>query len=1017
MYPYPTPKAGSRSGFDRKKSTLPQTPYNSVIQANETEAFPQAIRDRCPVGPDLFASAIDFIEDSGRWEVHQALGWRLSRDWKTHKPHNFGITAVFRNENGTLWQAKAEHPAIDKDGKARKYETPKSNGSRAFLPPIDPVTRQIIGQRYGVEFPSDGAFWDFVESRPELTIVITEGGFKSLASLNLGYICLSLYGVNAGVLKYDTIAGEKVAKLKPELIADLQRFTVQGRRFVLAFDQDEKATTRVKVSAAMADLSWHLGQAGASVSIASWDGQQGQFKGLDDLVFGAGADAWHSAFNAAIPAAQWRIQNELSRQVKRRPDLHIGDREFSEVADQLPKSGLVVLYGGKGTGKSKAIRALLGDRPWLSSTPLISLGRDQAQSWGGVFINDGDLLGDRLLKDGAPVNGASVCVPSLLKVQRIKHEVLVVDETTAHLEFLLNSRLANKQGIRPLLIAEHQRQAKYAELVILADADLNEETIAHYEELTGQRAYLVRSDRQALTYESSILDCKQPEAIAALQLRIDALEAGKLLYINTDSKALADALAKLLEGVGLKSLLVTSDTSGGDDQARFLASKGAMIPEILAQGIQAIVSSPTIAQGFSVELHTNLIDSVWGFYTGGSIAAHAIAQSLDRVRSNDVPRFVHVAKKGSAHSKLSNAQTIAAFTKEFKQLSTAAARLARLSLIPEAVAKSDGIDWQGSNIKMLAALEVRRNRGMAQLRDAVIALLRHEGKVVQFIQPLVTKAEAKAAGQAIKAAGQAIKAAHAEAVAKAEVITEAEADRLSNQTETLTPNQILSLTKHRLSQFYRTDVNADLVMLDRGGATQAEIKSLEQLLNPQLATDRTAGTINRNADSPQDWDKAAVRSWLYEESGLGDLARSIVAGETLSIDAEMASPISDFVRAHENEFRIAFGFTKLAEISDRQIIGQMLRANGIRTNRHRRSGIYSVDTASLAGILAIIERRRQSDPPPLIVGLNQGGGSELEQTEATPFNSQNKRSSPPNLGWNWDDFEGWIEIGQSSIAS
>jgi hypothetical protein len=975
--------------------------------------FIQTIHQRCPIGPDLFTAAIDFIQDTGRWETYQALGWQVSRNWQTRRPHDLGILAGFRNEDGTLWQAKAEHPAIDKDSKARKYETPKGNGSRAFLPPIDPCTRQIVGQRYGVEFPSDGAFWDFVESRPELTIVITEGGFKSLAALNLGYICLSLYGVNAGVLKYDTIAGEKVAKLKPELIADVQRFAVPGRRFVLAFDQDSTAKTRAKVSAAMADLSWHLGQSGCDVSIATWDGQQGQFKGLDDLIFGAGADVWHSAFNAAIPATQWRIQNQLSRQVRRKPDLHIGDREFSEVADQLPKSGLVVLYGGKGTGKSKAIGAMLGDRPWLSSTPLISLGRDQAQSWGGVFINDGDLLGDRLLKDGAPVSGASVCVPSLLKVQRIKHEVLVIDETTAHLEFLLNSRLANKQGIRPLLIAEHQRQAQYADLVILADADSTEEMIAHYEERTGHRAYLVRSDRKALTYDANVLDCKQPEAIAALQMRVDALEAGKLLYVNTDAKADAKAIAKLLEGMGIKALLITSDTSGGDDQTRFLSSKGAMIPELLLQGVRAIVSSPTIAQGFSIEQHTDRIDSVWGFYKGASIAAHAIAQSLDRVRSNDVPRFVHIAKKGSAYSELSNAQTIAAFTKEFKQLSTAAARLARVSLTPETVATSDNLNWQGSNIKMLAALEVRRNRGMGALRDTVIASLRHDGKRVSMFTPLITKAEAKAAGQSLKAACEALKQAHAKAVAKAEDITEVEANRLSNQTEALTPDQILSLTKYRLSQFYRTDVDADLVMFDRGGATQAEIKSLEQLLNPQLATDRTASTINRNASTPQDWSRAALRSWLYEQSSLGHLARRIVAGEVVDLASGHTTPIAQFVRGHSEEFRLAFGFTNTQEMSDQQIVGVMLRGVGIRTKRNRRQETYSIDIAALQALLAIIVRRKEADPHPLDLDINQGCGSASNSSEdrllppprqLIPIPQPVTIASSDNYGYPIDDF-------------
>jgi hypothetical protein len=601
------------------------------------------------------------------------------------------------------------------------------------------------------------------------------------------------------------------------------------------------------------------------------------------------------------------------------------------------------------------------------------------------------------------VNGASVCVPSLMKVQRIKHQVLVLDETTAHLEFLLNSRLANKGGIRPLLIAEHQRQAQYAELVILADADLTEETIAHYEQMTGHRAYLVRSDRKALIYDSNILECKQTEAIAAMEQRFDAIDLEKLIYVNSDCKALADDLAKLLESVGVQSLLITSDTSGDEVQARFLASKGAIIPELIAQGIQAIISSPTIAQGFSIELHTNLIDSVWGFYTGGSIAAHAIAQSLDRVRSNDVPRFVHVAKKGSAYSKLSKTQTMTAFMKEFKQVSTASARLVRHSLTPEAIAAADNIDWQSSNLKMLAALEVRRNRGMRALRDTVIALLRQEGKRVAIVNPLVTQAEAKSAGRALKLAGDALKLAHAEAVAKAEAITEAEADRLSNQTEALTPEQVLALTKYWLSQFYRTDVDADLVMFDRAGTTQQEIKSLERLLNPQLATDRTAGTINRNASTPQDWSRAAVRSWLYQSSGFGNLARAIVAGNEGRINQETSAPIAEFVRDHPEEFRLAFGIRKLEEISDQQIVGEMLRANSIRTKRNSRTGNYLVREDYLAIVLAIINRRRQSVTPPQDLDLT-GGGVTSENPHESAFNH------PNNSGGYWDQTEPTHEV-------
>ncbi|NJR70448.1 MAG: DUF3854 domain-containing protein, partial [Synechococcales cyanobacterium CRU_2_2] len=918
-----------------------------------------------------------FVEDTGHWEPYEILGWHVPRNWQTRRPHDLGDLACFLQEDGTIWQAKPEFPPVDRHGKINKYLAPTGNGSRAYTPPIDPCTRQIISQRYGVQIPSDTAFWDFVESRPELTIVITEGGFKSLAALDLGYICISLYGVNSGVSKFETIGGERIRKLKFELIPDLQRFAVEGRRFVLAFDQDSTAKTRATVAGAIADLSWHLEQAGAIVEVASWDGQAGRCKGVDDLVLNSGADHWHNAFDTAISATQWRIQNELARAVRRTPDLHIGDREFSEVADQLPRNGLVVLHGGKGTGKSRAIGAMLGDRSWLSSTPLISLGRDQAQSWGGVFINDGDIVGDRLLRDGVPVRGASVCIPSLLRVSKINHKILVVDETTAALEFLLNSRLANQQGVRPLLIAEHHRQAQAADLVVLADADLTEEAINYYEKLTGHRAYLVRSDRHALTYNATLLDCQQSGAIAGLRQRIDALETEKILYINSDSKVLADSLAAMLSTAGHKSLLITSETSGGADQARFLASSGAMIPEIIGRGIRAIVSSPTIAQGFSIELHTNQIDSVWGFYRGGSIAAHAIAQSLDRVRSSEVPRFVHIAKRGAAYSRLSRAQTIDGFTREFKQLSTASARLARLALAPDVVEKSEKIDWQSTNIWMLAALDVRRNRGMGALRDTVIAQLRHEGKQVNFLKPSIAKSEVAAAGQAIAAAGQAIKLVHAAAVAAVADITQPEADHLSSQTEALTPEQILQLEKFYLGQFYRTDVGTDLVTFDRNGRAQQEIRNLERILDPELATQHTASTINQNPDTPQDWSRTAVTNWLIEKSGFAALARRIYAGEVVHITDTDRQPIADFVRQNPNEFWLALGFKNLAAMSDQQIIGQLARSAGIRTKRNRRQNTYSVDISHLERVRAIIEQRKMGDPPHQIIELDQMGGSPL----------------------------------------
>ena len=184
---------------------------------------------------------------------------------------------------------------------------------------------------------------------------------------------------------------------------------------MLAFDQDSSVKTRHKVEGALSDLTFHLEQTGGQVRVAHWDGQNGRCKGVDDLIVNAGVSAWRDALRQAVPAPEWRISRQLAKAVHRQPDRHIGTREFKDIASELPTEGTVGLHGGKGTGKSEALALLLGTRTWLSVTALRSVGRDQAVTFGGVFVNDGDRYGNRLLDEsGQPVNGGSVCLPSLL---------------------------------------------------------------------------------------------------------------------------------------------------------------------------------------------------------------------------------------------------------------------------------------------------------------------------------------------------------------------------------------------------------------------------------------------------------------------------------------------------------------------------------------------------------------------------------------------------------------------------
>jgi hypothetical protein len=974
------------------------------------------------INPSLYASAVRVVGDlesdaSGEAEtpIHEALNWRYRR---------FGLlanqsllAALLLNEDGSCWQAKLSTPKLDKQsGKFRKYETPVGNGARAFLPAILGQLWETIAQRYEVQHNDANSFWDWVAAHPEIPIVLTEGGKKSLAALSQGYVTIALYGINAGVSKYETIGGDRLRRLKPELIPDLQRFAFEGRRFILAFDQDAKPQTRYKVEGALADLSWHLEQAGAIIEIASWDGQADRCKGLDDLIVNAGVEAWRSAYDQAVPANEWRIRRQLAAAVKRQPDLKIADREFGEVVEQLPKSGIVALWGGKGTGKSKAIGLLSRSEKWLAMVPLQSLGRSAAESLGGVFINDGDQMRSQVLKDGQPVDGVAVCYPSMMKLVGVESDVLILDETTAGLEFLLSSPLTNQGGIRPLLLREFERRVRMARLVILADADLNEDVIRYIELIRGERSFLVRSDRQPLNYTAHLIDGTRNQAIGMFLQQLEETPSEKILWLNSDVKAIVDQLDLMLSQQNIKCLKITSDTSGGELEQEFLTSKGKILPRLTAQNIRVILSSPSVTQGFSVEHHTELIDSVWGIYTGCSISAHSIAQAPDRIRSNQVPRFLYIAKKGKAYSRLSRAESAGKFLREFKSVQSATARLVRHALKPETIAQVDQLDWESENLKLLTAFEVRRNRGMRNLRETVTALLRQEGKRVEILKPSMSQTAAKEIEQQLKASRNSILLTHAKSVATAKELTELEAKALEQKSRNhaLSADELNALERFYIAQFYRLEqIQIEDVMVDRQGRTRQEVRNLEMVLNGALAEAKSASSIEQNPETPQDWSKAVVQHQLLDMSGARQLVGEIYSGAVTELEPERVGPIASYLQSHPQEFQLAFGFSNIDKVSPMQAVTTVLNWCGIKRSVHRRRieggvlRIYRIDQERLAFLQALLAQRGETDPALLLNHQIRGAGSDRNSSYDLPemapghYLSEKRENeqlnSPPNV--------------------
>jgi hypothetical protein len=216
---------------------------------------------------------------------------------------------------------KPLQPRLDKEGKPIKYDHPVKKPSKAFLPIIDRETWQAISARVGVDLPPDlvtrqwqladiGSeewqdecqrlslqFLQWIRDNVTIPITITEGAKKALSGISTGEICISLTGVWNGC--YEPNKGEK----DYTLINDLKLISTPSRRITIAFDKDSKPKTINMVRAATKRFAGLLIAADCQVYLAEWSSDRG--KGIDDLIFNCGVEAFHQVIDSSnlIPAA------------------------------------------------------------------------------------------------------------------------------------------------------------------------------------------------------------------------------------------------------------------------------------------------------------------------------------------------------------------------------------------------------------------------------------------------------------------------------------------------------------------------------------------------------------------------------------------------------------------------------------------------------------------------------------------------------------------------------------------
>ncbi|MBW4525365.1 MAG: DUF3854 domain-containing protein [Phormidium tanganyikae FI6-MK23] len=941
------------------------------------------------IHPDLFAENCVFHSDleydvSGNVTspIHDALNWHLVRFG--HQANQNFEAVLIQNEDGSTFQAKLSKPRTSKNGKVCKYESPKGNGARAFLPTVPASIRQLISEHYLIEVPLEGSFWDWVKQRPEIPVIITEGAKKALSLLSLGYVAISSYGVASGIVRKDE-KGLKLQYADWHLIADLQQFNLCDRAVVFAFDQDVKSSTNRSVNRELGYFADILKRSGASVKVATW--HHSQAKGVDDLIAEFGEHGWWVTYENAQDLEQWRIDYYVKNALRRKPDITVNTPNLTQAGLELygkdfalvsPKATFKTVFMSQQLRDIRRMDGILGeDTPILLLVHRISLGSDLCPRLGLQWRND--------CEDRNYGNKLGTCIEGLsqIDIKDFRDCILTIDEAKQVAQHLLCSKTT--EAYRPYYISKVKQLIRNCKQLMIADADLDDATIRLFEEIRGKRITVVKNEYVGEGYNATISKCKNSTAqTRRLIKRIESKPLGKTIYIATDNRAFSKTLAKLLQKKfpELRILLINQETVGDEDQREFMKRSTAIID---AEHYDVVIATPTLGTGTSIESHK--IDSVWGFFTGQSIDAEAMMQALIRVR-HLCDRFIWVAEKGRTWKY--GATTSKKRVKEI--LSDRAMTDLSLASVGQQLMEDftqAEFTWKNSPfVDLYCHFTANKNRSALNLASELEARLMNEGHNFLYVHPNSDKTdkEIKKEQAEIK---QEIKIESRDLIENAADIEKSQVDEFRRNPKGMTQENHAAVAKYYVKEFYAVDeVDETLLEFDNEGRNRSIIRERENLFNEELATERANKSIFK-ATHIRD---AKVADTEYSDSGSndGELAEDFTVwdfdstiarrklrlmlnlGDFLKVEnrekvykSEDYAPYAELARKYAEPIKKLLGVTITAKVKDVRIVNDLLAQIGVKmtSKQVKKQGksewVYLLDQSSEEYTEAVLKRRSE----------------------------------------------------------
>jgi hypothetical protein len=868
-----------------------------------------------------------------------------------------------------------------------KYESPPKTPNRVTYFDAPDCLWNKIAKHYGIkrydsllalrlqDRKKPVVFWEWVQSHPEIPVILTEGEKKAAFLLSLGWVAIALPGIWNG-----RVGTGKSEQLHPDLVPLAQA----GRKFIILFDHETKRSTLRAVQLATVRLGKVIQAVGCEVEVARLPGPE---KGVDDWGVAHGEKA--SQLLAVLIADALALSDyERSHRTYTRglsdkypPHLQVNVPYLSQVEARhatggaqhatggaqhatggaqhamplLPTSGLVVLWSDMGTGKTELLRRWRQAHPnqrFLNNGHRVNLLKNLALRLETEMYS---AVGQR---DLAKANALSITIDSLYKLNTdaLTYGCVFIDEACQYLTHLLHSQTCKEHRAEILEVLEYL--VFNAPLAIIADAHMDDITVDFFRAMRppDEVPFIIKNDwksggRTVYWYggkDSSALVAQVSAALMigqkvmvvsdskrfikkleqALTVRVDEPEPAtsleKPIGFGTEEKA--KPCRGMICRAPTRVWSVHSGNSGSEENVAFIKDITNAVKDL-----DALLASPSLGTG--VDIPDYHFDAVFGAFHAASQTATECAQMLYRYRPK-VPMHVWVAPRPPFGYKDTNAAKI---KERILQANEVTAFLIRIDR--ETGQRGAEKDWA---LEAYCHIQGARNQSINNLREDLRSLLVEMGNEIVSLEAT----EDDEAREQLKQAALALNQVHFQAVTKAKTITATEYRRRQTQ-DYLKPEEIFECEKFRLADSYGMEVTEELVERDNGGRLIRRFANLEAILTAPNGTIIDPRTGREYPAPPKivaerdlterellpictDWSNYSAQ-WLARFNlGLYGILKHLVAGgEIQATDPELAR-MTAIARACAAHLKTILGFAIPPNCSPIWLLGMFVDQLGLK---------------------------------------------------------------------------------------